>query len=479
MGALIFKAIVADGLSQVLTFAYRLILVTLFTVQFNIQIYGVFLTILAYVTFLTIVDIGFSQQIINTLTKIKSRLKLSYFKIAFNNSLIGLSLYIILIFSILVVIISISPDITYSKFQEIENIINIKELIILMLIKAMIQIPGGLILSLHRINGENFKSIMFSNFLLLALCLTSFISIYILNSLRFFLYTDIIICLIIYYINLKYFIDKKIIFFPTLSKFNFLALKMETRGALGFFKIMLSNYANTSGIILLISSFYGNQTVAIFSTTRMIIGLMTQAVGMANHALWPEITRLFAKKNLIKINLLMHINSIISAFIAGNISLILIRNENLITSLWFPFQELVDKDLLRIFLITSSPLLLLNIYSNFMMATNKHLEWSNIFLAQSFINIIIIYLYVVDFGLNSTFLILGIFGTAVLGLYQVISVAKLLKIHMTYFIVVDAIITTIIIYLISFTFISSWFILIILITYLSGRTALIWKRLNA
>ena len=441
---LLSKAILADSVGQVLGAFERLLFIYVLTDFLGVQGYGSFVTILAYITFVNLVDLGYGQQLVNSLTIIYARNKRRYFLKVFNTAFLMISIWVWIVFFAITITVSIINETILNVSITPERSISLSFIVISLSLKFLISIPGGLILSLYRIRGENYKSVILKDVIILFSIVNIYITVSVFKILELYLALEVIFSAMIFCIIR---IRLKKYYLQTSKKSligSFRSAKLEFANAIAFFKVGISQNINTSGLILLISQIADSGSVAIISTTRTVISLIWPLIGVISHAIWPELTRSYAIGKEKRVIFLLEVNSLSALLIIALVSNGLNLFYNEIGLLWEPFLTLVDSDLLFFLFVTYSPLIICNTYSNFLMAISRHLIWSNILIISNMISLLIIYILSVLFSLNfSIFVSLAIYSLILIA-FQSRNTYYVLKSNYPKIVILDAVVSVIV-----------------------------------
>lgn len=287
-------------ISQIVTAITAVLLVPLFINAWGTSGYGHWITITAFVSYLTLLDLGGQNYISNLLATEHAQGNDQQFSNILSDSL---SFYIFLtcLSWLLFLIITFSPLLT-SLNSNVGNTFQDKVVVATLGTLNLLAIPGGIIVSAYRGSGKLAHGMMIGN---LFKIITLIVSIGIL-FLKFSpvvyasisLFLGIILTIVLIYKS-KSELPTKISI-----KLNLNAIKMGAsylKGAFFFWLLTCATLINSQGVVLVLGINVPASIVALYSTQRTAAGLLYYFGGLLQSPLWPEMTFIHAQNRIFEL----------------------------------------------------------------------------------------------------------------------------------------------------------------------------------
>lgn len=282
---LVGQAVVAAG---------NLMLVPVYLTHWGAQVYGEWLTMYAVVGYLSSLDFGMYTAVVNRLTQqyaLKDRAGYA------RTYATGLRFYVLLATVGLAVVGAGVALTRLSRWLGLRETPPWQASIVMLLLAAQLfwAMPVGFMASVYRSAGDLSTTVWIGNaqrgatYGLVAAALVLGANMTQVAALQ--LAPLLVIGSIVYFASRRRFGT----WLGTGRDTDWSLLRLLVGPSLGFLAVVLSNALVQQGSVLLISSTLGGVTVALFATSRTVINLVRQGVGLMNNALWPDVTTLDAQ----------------------------------------------------------------------------------------------------------------------------------------------------------------------------------------
>lgn len=394
-----FFTILGEGIGAL----KHILLIPLFLWAWGDLVYGEWITVYAFASYLPLVDMGMQNYIINRLTQSYSRGDLKEYVRIFQSAL-RLSLAIILITSILFLILVFLVPLNQWFNIAITNSSIIKITAFVLVIYLLLRIPFGLIMGLYHSFGQYPRRVMFANvyeIILISLLATAlfFKSDFIIVS---FLHFIPVLALVSYCLwDLRH--KHKEVQFGFSSADWKLSLSFIGPGLL-FLMFPLSNALKIQGGLLVIGNILGVGAVAIFSVHRTLANLISKVVNSINCAIWPELTAVGAREDYQKMQLAHNFLIKLSLFFSFSFAIFLFFTGKDIIRIWTHNRIEFLPTLWLLFLLYLPLTTFWETSGIFQASTNKYEKYSLARIGSAVLGIILAIILTKTWGIIGTLL---------------------------------------------------------------------------
>ena len=396
----VFRSVGADSLGQVLNMGIRLLLVPLFVSRWGVNTYGEWLTLTAVAGWFGLSDLGGQLYFVNRMTAAWATGRVDELQRLLSTGLLLFITSSTLLFFAVVITLKCTSFISWFGFHTLES--NVAEFIlILMAFRFFIALPLGLYLGIYRAIGAQATSVMCGNAILLIQFIFSSLALLagcgplILASLDVipFLLMSIYIGL-----DLRKRLPNELRLFD-LKKADWAILKESISPSFHFLGIQFALALMVQGSVIVVAKTLGSAEVAIFTSMRIVVNIVSRFLGILSHSAWPEMTRLAIVRDKQKLTRLF--SSILNlSFLAGLIYLVFLRSFGEVLFGWWIEKKLhYDFWVMSILSFQVMVSVLWTFGGSLLMATNQHEEYA---LAQFPVNVfalLLCYFGAIKFGL--------------------------------------------------------------------------------
>ena len=345
----LWRGIGSTVFSQLISSVSSILLVSLFLRAWGSEGYGRWISLTAFISYLSLLDLGGQTYIGNLLASAYAHGDEQKFRATLTEG-ISLFLTIALAGFILLVGLLLLPGLSLpgqSVILPLED-----RLVVLCLgINGLISIPGGVYVTMYRSTGRFTRGMMIGN-LFRGGSLLIFISL-LLFSVPPLVYaaaslaSGIILTIFVIWDGQRIPINCGIR--PSLAAA--LAGRVHLRGSLYFWLLAISNALNYQGVILVLTARLPASNVALYATHRTASGLISYVGNFLQGPLWPELTFLHAQERqqeLARISLLV-VKLIV--FLSGAVALMLWFFLPVVYPIWTGKQLQIEPSLFAILLV--------------------------------------------------------------------------------------------------------------------------------
>lgn len=396
----IVQGIGAGIIGQFLGVAQRLLLPPLFLKAWGVGMYGDWLLVSAMVSHLALAEFGGTVYVINRLTQLYARRDEKEFGNTLQTSL-GLftALPAVIIF-FFISALYLAPDAWLYKFQFL-NFKTYRLIISVLALQIFLSIPQALILGIYRALGKLPRGAMIANCMMFIQLILVGLGLNIqLGQIEIALLQMVPIGATLiwamYDLNLRW---------PELNMFSRWRIDLSlAKGILvpssHFFLIQFSMALSIQGTVIVAGLLMGATHVVIFSTMRTLANSIKSILGVISHAAWPDLTRLDAEADFTRLNILFR--SILRTNICATVlfGYILMEFGDWIYQIWLGNLGLFDSSLMTLVIIFLTLQISSGVYSNLLMATNRHQPLSILTIISSGVSILLAYFGALHNGLD-------------------------------------------------------------------------------
>jgi len=341
------RGVAAGTLGQVINLVGRLLLVPLFLSTWGVALYGEWLILSAMTAMLAISDFGGGVYYVNRLTAIWQIGQYEEFVGMLSTGLVILTIVPLCLLGLLVWVVTSFPigDLLGLNLVSPDVIITT---VMLLGVQIAISLPQGLLLGVYRSIGAQATSMMLGNALIIGqLVATAAVLLYGGDFVNMALILLVPVSLLIIYVlvdlRLRQ-IGRPLFHF---SHVSLDLLRKSISPSMHFFIIRLAQVVVIQGTVLVVGRTLGTVSVAIFSTSRMMMNMVMQIFSVFSHSAWPEFTRLASNRDFLRLRHLYFFISRLVLFIAVSFVLLMEVVGDRIFDLWVGQKLLFDEDIVR------------------------------------------------------------------------------------------------------------------------------------
>jgi O-antigen/teichoic acid export membrane protein len=163
--------------------------------------------------------------------------------------------------------------------------------------------------------------------------------------------------------------------------------------------IPAGNAAMIQGAILVLNHTIGPGPMVLFSTTRTLTRFILQFTSLFSNASWPEISRLYGAGRTEQLSAFLTHGTQLVAIITISFSVIIIAGAPLIFAIWTVGKIDADRTLVVILMIGAMATAFRAFPDTLIVATNRHISYSLIFLAICTASVVLCYFMSTEFYL--------------------------------------------------------------------------------
>lgn len=285
----------ANVFGKLIFLGSRLILAPLFLRAWGVERYGEWLIVSSVVAYLTLMDMGSQLYIVNRLTQAFARDDIATFRRVLHT---GLALLLVvpatgyLLFLVAIFI----PPVASLLDSFATDTDTIRFTFGILAFQYIFSFPQGILLGVYRSVGLLPRGVMLFNLILLlqlvltALGLLSGAGMPLVAALHTLPYL-LIALVALRELNRRF----PQIHITSLREANVATIRRFVRPSLQFLLINAALVVSAQGLILVVGSTLGAAVVVVFTTHRIVSGLLRQMLSTVPAAIWPELTRLDAR----------------------------------------------------------------------------------------------------------------------------------------------------------------------------------------
>lgn len=344
------KAFLALLSGQVLMVLVQLLLVPLFLRFWSPVVYGEWLALSSLVNYLSTFNFGMDMAVVNRMTQAYGKGDIESFKKAQHT---GMAFYLIVAVGgsvILVIVLLLLPFPLWLGLKEI-GLVEAAWVAGLLGMQVLWAFPLGLVIDTYRTTGDlatsqwirNGRQLLASSLVATALLLGA--GVRFVASMQV-LSLAITATWVLWDLRRRF---PKLM--PGVSRAELSEGKDLFRPSLNFFLITMAVALSEQGSVLVISSTLGGAAVAVFVTSRTLVNLIRQFLGILNSALWPELTMTEARDEYGQLRL-MHrfLTGASTSIVIGYAALLGVYGTDIIHG-WTGGRLVPDKTLLMLLLL--------------------------------------------------------------------------------------------------------------------------------
>jgi len=388
------------SLAQILTAIGNLVLVPMYLAHWSTSVYGEWIALSSLTAFLSLFSGGLNIAVINRLSQLYvaddqqeyARVQNSAYAFYLGIFVVGVG-----ILTLFVVLVPLSKwlGIRSIPFKDAEHIVWFIG------VKTLWAIPAGLVLNTYRIAGNLAASQWIMNIQNVLILVGTVITLVLGGGPVNIALIWLLIGVVVTFIELVDVRRRMSALQPGFTKANWLSIRQVLVPSWHFLLMALSGLLTQQGPVILISSRLGGETVAVFVTIRTLINLVRQTVGTVNYAVWPEVTRLEARNEFRKLQLLHRLLVFGATTIAVMIAAMLFWEGDSIVTVWTQGAISANLSLIRLLLlqlVLATPWLASALMTA---ATNQNKKLAYSYLASSVIGVGAISVLIKQYGILS------------------------------------------------------------------------------
>jgi len=379
----------------------RVFLVPLFIKCWGTERYGEWLTLFAAVGYMSMLDLGIQNYVINKLNQCYSTGRSEEYgyvlRSALKVSVVSCSLIIFLI----AVILPLFPLGKWFHFTQTGHSLVVL-VTCLLAAQVVARVPSGIITGLYRTFGEFPRGAMIVNiqvimvFLITGLALVSGGGFAILALLQ--LFPVLVVILYVFHDVSRRHPEVRLGLKGGSMKKGFSFILPGSP----FFLIRISTLTVFSGSTIIVATQLGPAVVAVFSTLRTLANVTKQIPQAINIALWPELTSLEARKQYLTLRKIQLFMVKIGFSISVSLAIFIHFCGKDIVNLWTGGRIPYDSALMNIFLLYLTLQLIWNLSGTFQTAFNRPALVSLCFIASTGLGLILAYFLTRSYGVSGT-----------------------------------------------------------------------------
>lgn len=389
-----------QSLFQIITAGREFILVPLFLLAWGAEGYGRWLSILAAVSYLSLLDLGGQNYIANLLAMEQARKDEKAFRRILSESVSFYVLVSSVVFVIVLVCLFIIPS--YSSFSNFVPIgVSDRWVVGIIATLILISVPSAIYQKVYQSSGLFPRGGMIANSML----------IFSVSLLAIFLYARVSPPIYAGGMLLSGTLTAVVIFWdsrrciPGCHDMH-IGLVEARRGALylkgsiHFWVISLGQTVKLQGVVLILAAYSSPEVVALFVTHRLFSNAAGY-VGTSLHVpLWPELTFLWGEKQYDKLKQIVLLSIKLVIVLGGGTSMFFWVAGPIIYPIWTGAQLQFQPVLLAILMLQGILLAGSSVTSWSLLATNHHRVLGVCFLANALLTIGLSFLLVKPFGVE-------------------------------------------------------------------------------
>jgi O-antigen/teichoic acid export membrane protein len=396
----VVRSIGAETIGQLLNVLTRLVLVPFFLKFWGAESYGEWLIISAWCSWFTLGDLGGQLFFSNKLTSSWAKQRLDEFHETFST---GLFLFLATSLGLLILVIVGLHFVSIHQLIKLENIGAQETSLIffIMALRFIAALPVGLSMAVYRAIGFQATSIMCTNWILVLQFLFTILALSLGAGMLFIAMIELIpFLLLLLYVcfDLPRRLPNAFKLF-SLGGINFKLLKKSIAPSLYFLGIQVALAIMIQGSVIVLSRILNPVAVTLFSSLRLLANVMSRFLGVLNHSVWPELTRLYEAKDKARLSEIFEYVLYLSVFFGLLYITVIIYFGELLFNWWLGGK--LDYSFWAA-LFLSIHVLFNGIWTwggSFLMACNLHKEYSLFQFPVSFFSLAVMYYGATTWGL--------------------------------------------------------------------------------
>lgn len=291
------RALGAGVFGQAVTVLIQLVSVPLFLHYWGVARYGEWLILTSIPSYLALSDMGFGSAAANDMTIAAGAGHRDHLLVTYQSAYALLGLIFVLLL-ILVPVIALIVSRTSWLGIRLMSSTEVFWVVVLLGLGVCVSLVGGMISAVYRCEGVYSKFIIYFNILRLAEFFTTAVVLAAgynaVGVAAAILGTRCLGMASIHGCALRFAPWAQLSFRHTQSA----RIRALAEPALSFMAFPLGNALNQQGFSLLVGTQLGSAPLVVFSTMRTISRVASQAMGLINNAVWPELSRAFGRQNV-------------------------------------------------------------------------------------------------------------------------------------------------------------------------------------
>ncbi|GAK41111.1 hypothetical protein TCA2_3602 [Paenibacillus sp. TCA20] len=392
----ISKGIGANIVTQILNMLSKLAIVPLFIYSWGTQLYGEWLLVSSFVSYLALTDMGATNYVINKLTQKYAEGDLKEYN---HVAQTGIRIFLLLPIIILMLALIMVLVIPFENIFNMQLISGLQLDVILLLFgfQVAVSLFSGYIIGIYRTIGLYSRGIMLSNLSLLTQFVLTVTILVLKGNIFAIISCQIIPIIIIMFFAIYDLKDRIQLDLLLISKKSFLFNKNDISfmasffyPSLNFLFIQISQIVMLQAPVLIVGALFGPAQVVVFSTLRTIVNIVRQVLGIMINSAKPEITRLDILNKDNELSLLVVNIMKFSIKIGALFGIIFHLFGFYIYRLWIN-EATYDPEVMDLFMVNTLILIYWFSFADILMAINKHKKLSFILLISSMVSLIFCY----------------------------------------------------------------------------------------
>lgn len=422
------KGLASAALGQSISIVSSILLVSLFLRAWGTDVYGRWLYLTSFISYLQLLDFGGQNYFGNMLAREFIRGNEDGFKDRFSEGVSLFSCIALIGLFFLITALSFSELSFFGKNISLD--METRLILLFMGLSFLISVPGGVYVTAYRATGLFVRGTMVSNVLRVAglLCYTIILfadfspTIYAACFLMVSASSSLILIL-----DIRHSIPVCRSIRPSIAAA--LSGRIHLGGSIQFWLLALANAISQQGVIIVLAATNAPSAVAIYATHRTASGLVGYIGTLLQAPLWPELSFICAQENkdrVLRISMLVTKGLIFMSGIAALCVWVLLPT---IYSMWTGGRLQLQQTLLVLFLIQTTLAAGWNSAGWMLLASNRHYGLARLTMANAVFTVSTAAILAIYFGIIGV-AIATLFGDIIFGLILYPwEVAKVLEIN--------------------------------------------------
>lgn len=210
-------------------------------------------------------------------------------------------------------------------------------------------------------------------------------------------------------------------------KFEWVIFKKLIKPSFAFMFLPLGYSLNSQGMVFIVRSLLGSDSLVSFTTIRTLVNLLRTTVNVLSNSAYPEISNAYGKGDIFLIKSIFKRTIILSLVVTSVIVFLLIVFGKDIYFLWTKKQVFFDSSFFNGMLVVLVISVLWNAISTLLLATNKHSGFTLLFLLVQILSLSLSYIVLSTFDELSLISLVLLISELILLIYSLVNVRRFFK----------------------------------------------------
>lgn len=394
----VVKAAVATLSAQGITILSNLLLVPLFLRHWSPLVYGEWLALSSLTAYLSTVDMGVSIFGVNKLTQAYARGDMGEYRL-YQSTFLGFYLVVASAGTLLIAIMAWTLPLGDWLGLQATPAHDSSWVIVLLGIQVLWSIPQRFVTLVYRTTGNLAKTQWVINAQRLLTLFLVVLGLVLQVGMVQLAILQLIPVTVVAAWTLQDIRRHLPGLFPGLAGASFGIFQRVVKPSLGFAAFVLTTPVVIQGSVILVSVVLGGVAVAVFATTRTLINLVQQGIAAINYAIWPELTMIEARGEIRRLAGMLRLTVILSTVMSVAIAAVLWFEGDQMLRVWTHGRLEPDLLLLRVFLIQTVLIVIIQTAGMPAVASNRHRINALAVLAAGMLGIVLAALLIKPLGL--------------------------------------------------------------------------------